>query len=172
MDNFEKVEKLVQKAGVTYEDAKNALERANGDLLDAMILLEREGKTNGPAASTYSTQYEDQTQYIPVDAQTTNARGGNGSGKVKEIFRKIWRILSRNAMVIEKNGDTVVKLPLWAVLLILLTCWWIVLILLIVSLFFGYRYSFRGEADLKVANDVMEKAADAAEKAKEEFDKM
>ena len=171
MDNFEKVEKLVQKAGVTYEEAKNALERANGDLLDAMILLEREGKTQ-PAGGTYSTQYEDQAQYIPVDAQTTNARGGNGSGKAKEIFRKIWRVLSRNAMVIEKNGDTVVKLPLWAVLLILLTCWWIVLILLIVSLFFGYRYSFRGEADLKVANDVMEKAANAAEKAKEEFDKI
>ena len=91
---------------------------------------------------------------------------------MKEILRKIWRVLSRNAMVIEKNGDTVVKLPLWAVLLILLTCWWIVLILLIVSLFFGYRYSFRGEADMKAANDVMDKAADAAEKAKEEFNKM
>ena len=75
-------------------------------------------------------------------------------------------------MVIEKNGDTVVKLPLWAVLLILLICWWAVLILLVVSLFFGYRYSFRGEADLKAANEVMEKAAGAAEKAKEEFDKI
>ena len=162
MDNFEKVEKLVQKAGVTYEEAKNALERANGDLLDAMILLEREGKTQSAGYGTYSTQYEDQAQYIPVDAGTADARSGHSSSKVKEILRKIWRVLSRNAMVIEKNGDTVVKLPLWAVLLILL----------VVSLFFGYRYSFRGEADLKAANEVMEKAAGAAEKAKEEFDKL
>ena len=44
MDNFEKVEKLVQKANVSYEDAKQALEEANGDMLDAMIALEKQGK--------------------------------------------------------------------------------------------------------------------------------
>ena len=52
MDYFEKVEKLVEKAGVTYEDAKQALDDSNGDLLDAMILLERSGKTQGPKHST------------------------------------------------------------------------------------------------------------------------
>ena len=44
MDNFEKVEKLVIKAGVSYEEAKRALEAANGDLLDAMILLEKKAR--------------------------------------------------------------------------------------------------------------------------------
>ena len=39
MDNFEKVERLVEKANVSFEDAKAALDEANGDLLDAMILL-------------------------------------------------------------------------------------------------------------------------------------
>ena len=39
---FEKVEKLRERANVSYEEAKNALERSNGDMLDAMILLERE----------------------------------------------------------------------------------------------------------------------------------
>ena len=45
MEYFEKVEKLVQKAGVSYEEAKAALDASNGDLLDAMIMLERAGKT-------------------------------------------------------------------------------------------------------------------------------
>jgi len=46
---IEKVDKLVERADVGYEVAKDALERANGDLLDAVILLEREGKL-GPGA--------------------------------------------------------------------------------------------------------------------------
>ena len=39
MDLFEKVEKLREKANVTYEEAKAALEKADGDLLDALATL-------------------------------------------------------------------------------------------------------------------------------------
>ena len=50
------------------------------------------------------------------------------------------------------------------------------LILVIVSLFFGFTYRFFGEADMESANNVMDKAGSAAEKAavkiKEEFDKL
>jgi 3-dehydroquinate synthase len=51
---------------VTYEEAKAALEEAGGDLLDAMVLLERRGKVRGPAQSSYSTEYEEQKDYIRV----------------------------------------------------------------------------------------------------------
>ena len=44
MTNYEMVELLRQKANVSYEEAKAALEAANWDLLDAIVLLEREGK--------------------------------------------------------------------------------------------------------------------------------
>ena len=66
MTNFEKVEKLVQKANVSYEEAKAALDKADGDLLDAVILLEKEGKTQAPRQSSYSTEYEQQAQYVSV----------------------------------------------------------------------------------------------------------
>ena len=44
MNEYEKVEKLREKANVSYEEAKAALEKCNWDLLDAIVLLEREGK--------------------------------------------------------------------------------------------------------------------------------
>ena len=44
MDNFEKVEKLREHANVSYEEAKQALENSNWDILDAMIYLEQSGK--------------------------------------------------------------------------------------------------------------------------------
>ena len=74
MDNLEKVEKLVDKACVTYEEAKAALEQADGDLLDAMIILEKGGKTKAPKQSTYSTQYEEQAQYVSVATQVESER--------------------------------------------------------------------------------------------------
>ena len=37
MDNLEKVEKLREKTGVSYEEAKAALEATNYDVLDAII---------------------------------------------------------------------------------------------------------------------------------------
>ena len=44
MDNLEKVEKLREKTGVSYEEAKAALEATNYDVLDAIIYLEKNGK--------------------------------------------------------------------------------------------------------------------------------
>ena len=66
MEMIEKVERLREKAEVTYEEAKAALEQSDGDLLDAMVLLERQGKVRKPAQSTFSTDYEEQTEYIRV----------------------------------------------------------------------------------------------------------
>lgn len=40
MDEYEKIEKLRTRANVTYEEAKAAFGEANGDLLEAMIILE------------------------------------------------------------------------------------------------------------------------------------
>ncbi|MBQ4425024.1 MAG: hypothetical protein II882_04735 [Lachnospiraceae bacterium] len=176
MEYFEKVEKLVEKTGVSYEEAKYALDQAGGDLLDAMILLERAGKAQGPKTSTYSTQYEEQTQYISVTDQVNRDRAGrdekeNLGKKIGEIAKKVWHVLSHNYLLINRNGETIIKLPLWAALLILLAAFYIVPIVIIVSLFFGVRYRFLGEADMQAANEVMEKAANAAEKAKEEFKK-
>ena len=44
MDNYQKVEQLVNKAGCSFEEAKAALEGCGWDMLDAVISLEREGK--------------------------------------------------------------------------------------------------------------------------------
>ena len=57
MDEFEKVEKLRQRVDVTYEEAKEALKQADGDLLDAVIWLENQGKTVKTEQTTRSTSY-------------------------------------------------------------------------------------------------------------------
>ena len=180
MDNFEKVEKLVEKTGVSYEDAKNALEQADWDLLDAMIILEKGGKAEAPGQSSYSTRYEQQAQYVSVASQVENDRRSydreeqrkERRAKFKEGVRKLTHFLSSNFLYIKKDNDVVAKLPLWAVILIFVLAWHISIIAVIVSLFFGVSYSFKGEADMSAANTVMDKASSAAEKVKEEYNKL
>ena len=51
MEQFEKVEKLREKTGVSYEDAKKALEEHDWDMLEAIVALENEGKIKKPEVS-------------------------------------------------------------------------------------------------------------------------
>ena len=93
MDIFEKVEKLVQKSGCTYEEAKNALAETGGDLLEAMILLEQQGKAARRGGS-YSTRYESQPQYVPVIVEDKQSeRGGTDAGTKGEGGQKFKEFL-------------------------------------------------------------------------------
>ena len=51
MENLEKVEQLVDKAGCTYAEAKEALEYTDWNLLDAIIRLEHDGKARKSSAA-------------------------------------------------------------------------------------------------------------------------
>ena len=55
MEKLEKVEKLREKTGVTYEDAKAALVACDYDLLDAIVYLEKLGKIKSPENTSYTT---------------------------------------------------------------------------------------------------------------------
>ena len=174
MDNFEKIEKLVEKTGISYGDAKRVLEQANGDLLDAMIILEKEGKAQAPKSSTYSTQYEEQTQYVSVPMQVESAmKDDSVSARLKRLIRKVWYFLRTNSVIARnKAGEVVFNLPLWGVAILLLMFWWITIILLVVSLFAGFKYEFVGESDLEKVNQIMDKASSAADKVKDEYNKL
>lgn len=175
MNDFEKIEKLVSKTGISYSEAKRVLEQADGDLLDAMIILEKEEKISAPKSSTYSTQYEEQRQYVSVPMQVENTRQEREKlgVKMKKLFRVVWHFLRTNSLTARnKMGEVIVSLPLWGVALVLLMFWWVTWIIVIVSLFMGVHYEFSGEADLDKANDIIGRASDAAEKVKEEYNKL
>jgi len=42
--NLEQIDELRKRANVSYEDAKNALEKSQGNLIEALVYLERENK--------------------------------------------------------------------------------------------------------------------------------
>lgn len=172
MVEFEKVEKLVQKTNVSYEDAKIALENANGDMLDAIIALEKQGKVNGPQQATYTTGPE-ATPYRDVPAavaQTNNKTEG------KNFFKDLGSAIKRgfqytvdNSVRVIKKDQEIIKLPLWLTIIMLLAAWELIIIVVIVSLFFDCRYALVGKDDTDQVNKVMNQATDFAGKVKDSW---
>ena len=176
MDELEKVEKLRQRANGSYEEAREALKECNGDLLDAMVYLEKQGKVNAPESSVYTTDYEQQTQYQDVPAtvkkQEEEQNKRSFGDKFKHLCEIIWEKLTKNSLKVERKEEEIIKIPMWGVALILLFAWHFVLVAVVVSLFFNFRYSVEGEGNTEPANKVMDKAAEAADYVKQEFDKL
>ncbi len=169
MDQLEKVEKLKERANVTYEEAKEALEASNWDLLDAMVYLEKMGKTEAPRQETYSTSYEEQSQYVSVKDKVKEKKKNDSpfvqAGKLVRLLLKKSR---ENFFCVSRKGEEILKIPVLLLICVLLIAWHITLIALIAGLFFDCTYSFCGKDDLETANKAMEKAGEFAEKVKDE----
>lgn len=176
MEQFEKVEKLRQRANVSYEEAKEALEASDWDLLDAMVYLEKLGKVQGPEKSSYSTDYEEQPQYLSVQ-ETVNNNSQYSSGesfgkKMGRLFKKLWRIGKENYFRISRRGEEVIKVPVWLFVVALLFAWHVIVPVMLIVLFFECHYSFCGKANLDSMNSAMEKASDLADKVKDEYNRL
>ena len=196
MENYQKVEQLVNKAGCSYEDAKTALEGCEWDMLDAVISLERDGKisketaeqkTEEPieiipevSADKVSGNNSQQITYVYAEGQGGNNAGGentDNSHKEPKGVRKLWNriksILMNNRMLVFKsNGQQIVDLPIVIPLIALIAFFWATLILAGVAMVFGCRFHFEGEDLGKTTiNNTMDKATDYAEKVRNDFSK-
>lgn len=165
MDHFEMVEKLRQKANVSYEEAKAALEASDWDVLDALVLLESEGKVKDAPAPEYSTQQKSFPESVDVSRMKDGV--GEGLSKLWALIKKLFQKGNSNQFVVTRRGEELISLPV-TVLVILLVCfWWLSVILLVVGLFLGARYSFRGPDSNRQVNAWMDKAADAVQNGDE-----
>ena len=167
MEKMEKVEALRNKAGVTYEEAKAALEANNWDVLDAMIALEKEGEVKQTSSS--------KAEVLTGDVVTENGQKGSSEPKrrkfmnwVKDILRKA----NRNSFEISKDGKIILTVPVLVFVIVLLFAFHIVIPLMIIGLFFSIKYHFSGpdvhSVDVDI-NAAMDSASRTAENLKNEF---
>ena len=196
MDNYQKVEQLVNKTGCSYEDAKAALEGCGWDMLDAVISLEREGKIKKESAEETVEKKEEAVEIIPeitvergsghnsqqITYSYEESSGGNqsgaGSGASEEapkrkpkLWTRIRRILTKNRMVVLRgNGRQIADLPIWIPVLALIAFFWGTLGAAVIAMVFGCRFHFEGEDLGKTnINNTMDKATDYAEKVKNDI---
>ncbi len=153
MERLEKIEKLRERAQVTYDEAKEALDQAGGDLLDALILLEKQGKVPPPPGGGYHRS-EGSAVHEPAGANREEERSerqqsGQGTNNFKETLEKFWNFLSglikkgnTTSFEILKDKDHVASFPVTVLALLLLFAPWVTLPLIVIGLFLGFHYQF------------------------------
>ncbi|NLW40249.1 MAG: DUF4342 domain-containing protein [Tissierellia bacterium] len=87
--SLENVDLIVERTGVSYAEAKEALEKANGDVVDAIILIEK-------SRSSWSDDVADKGQQL-ID-------------KVKELLRKG----NVTKITVKKDGEILMNIPVTA----------------------------------------------------------
>lgn len=169
MITIEQVEKLKKYTGVSYATAKEALEQTDGDILEAVILLEKQQKIQPQSEKIVETQFEEK------------AKSFDGSGKkskdseVNETFREIGRFLkdllhkgNTNRFDVIKDKKVVMMIPMTLFVLLILFAFWFMLPLLVIGLFFGYGYRFSGtDLEKTKVNEAVDKVTDVTLKAGE-----
>ena len=167
MVHFELVEKLRAKANVSYEEAKAALEKSDWDMLDALVLLESEGKVkDAPEAKEYTTQEKKEYSWNTGNGEV-KVTFSSALSKLWDWIRKLFQKGNANQFVITRKGDELIAMPITVLALLLICFWPFSLIILFVGLFLGARYSFRGPDINTNVNAFMNKAQDKAASAVE-----
>lgn len=166
MEKLEKVEKLREKTGVTYEDAKAALVACDYDLLDAIVYLEKLGKIKSPENTSYTTTLqapskEFERAQASYEDSCKKSTIGDGVDRFISWAGDLLKKSCKSTFHVEHEGKQVVAVPLLVFILLLIFAFWITLPLMIVGLFFDYKYHFEGINKIDV-NEVCDKASAAA----------
>jgi hypothetical protein len=139
--NLEQIETLRERANVSYEEAKAALETCNGDIVEALIYLERQNK-------------------VKADRKTCAESGFFSS--VKQLVKKCNRI----KFIIKKQDTVVINLPLTIVILITAFLPPLVAIGLVVALVTNHKIRFQkpdgGDMEINKTFDKMSTAVTTA----------
>ena len=171
---LEMVERLREKANVSYAQAKEALEYSGGNLLDALIYLEEKGAIPRAEGAYYSTRSETpppppSAEPLPVrlpdgaKKQKAPKQPRSGRGGVRRFFNALRRWLIDNELEIWRRDQPVTALPVLILVLLLFCAFWVTIPVLVLGLFLGFRYRFSGpDLERDDINGVMGDLADTA----------
>ena len=171
MERYEMAELLSRKAGVSLEEARQALAENDWDLLDAMVALERSGRT---MAETVTVSGADESGYSePQPVKNTVKKEPlitNGFATIWHYIKRIWKFSLDTGFTVRRRGETIFSVPI-LVLAILVACFpWVTLPLLVIGLFLGCTYRFEGKKGAEAANRAMEKLDGVVENIRDTLD--
>jgi len=178
MTDLEKAEKLREKADVSFAEAKEALDKSGGDLLDALIYLEEQGKATVPAGGGFFSGADTPVETEKSSKSSTENESDKHSGETfSTMMKKLGRFLIKmfnkgnsNYLEARKGDEHLFSCPVTVLVLLLIFFFWVTVPLLVISAFCGFQYRFSGK-DLgkDSVNKVMDDASNAVDEVKKSF---
>ena len=175
----EQIEKVAQFSGVTWDEARAALEQAGGSPLDAVILLERHGRSQGVPGGAYSTRTGAPEPDAPPAGAADLPRKKAAHRKytareVGDAVKNFLRNCTKITVDIWRGEDLLAGVPLVVCVLLFVVAFKLMLALALVGLVLRCRYHISGwegnTADINRTMDrVTETVAGWTEKVRAEF---
>ena len=178
MEEFAKVEKLVEVTGVSFEDARNAIRACDGDILDAMVYLEKLGKVSSNKSNSIDPRFApiSETEIAAAAAKreekSEEVKCEKKSGGFGEFLRKVIRFLTHNKITISKDGREFASIPLLVAFIILNVSVGFAVVAVFVSMMLGYEYSLNGISNFDAANKAIADVSTTAGTVKAEYDRL
>ena len=182
MTDLEKAEKLREKANVSFSEAKEALDKTSGDILDALIYLENQGKVTVPAGGGYYSGSGLADSHVKAAAaggfagSAAGSSGGSGetfSDLLKRLGKFCLKLINKgstNFLEASKGDELLFSCPVIVLVILLIFFFWITLPVLVISMFCGFRYRFSGaELGKDAINEIMDGANNVVDDVKKSF---
>lgn len=132
MDRFDMTEELREKAQVSYEAAKDALEKNNWDMTEAIVYLESRNKKSKKEAFGSKDG-----KYITPTAKSSDAFQPM-SHALADIIKRVFA----NGLEVIHRKTIIVKIPLIIMMILLFTYPRMLIPAFILTWIFGVRYRF------------------------------
>lgn len=154
MSEYESVSELVNKTGASYNEAKYAYEACGGDMLDAVIMLEKAKRINLEKPGTGNAETARKESFANPGNEALN----NG---VKKAGKAFGRACVKRVKVTGNRDYFDVPLPVFIAVFGL--SWEFSMPAFIISLIFGVNYTISGEGAKDVVISLNRKQRQAAE---------
>ncbi|MBQ7989536.1 MAG: hypothetical protein IJ080_00085 [Oscillospiraceae bacterium] len=136
MDRLRNAEILVNKCGISFEEAQEVLDAAGDDLLEAMIILEKRGRIPHGGMTTSN-------EIIPAGKRASDA------DSFREFMGMIWKgfisavsVIIHSQVNVSYDGGSF-DIPFILALLLLVFTRFIASVILVVTVLAGVRYSIK-----------------------------
>ena len=112
---LEQIDLIMQRANVSYAEAKEALEQCGGDTVEALLLLEKSQKLKAEPTSSHN--------------------------KVKGFLAK----LHSTSFILRKDDQVFIDVPLTIAILALIFCCYLSIAALVVAIALGIKVEIKGQ---------------------------
>ena len=177
MEKLKLVDKLKNKANISYEEAKDDLEKSNWDMLEAMLYLEAHGKVKKPSISIFYTNeskesYNENGEEVNLK-KDTNENNFENKNSFEGVFEAICKAIDTcNNIFIEiiRNSRVILKIPFTVLIVLLFFAFWIVIPLMIIGLFFNMEFLVSSKKiDVDKINKVFKETSKVVKDVKGKF---
>ncbi|OPX47186.1 DUF4342 domain-containing protein [Clostridium thermobutyricum] len=149
MENIKLIDKLKDKANVSYETARSALENNNWDILDAMLHLEEKGFVNKPPISVFYTNENinrEESNDFYEEEKENYSKGRNDFVGIFEAVCKFIDTCNNIFFEIKRDNRILLKIPITVLVVLLFFIFWIIIPLVVVGFFFDFEFSISSKS--------------------------